>query len=272
MPWAQPETAARQQDDVIVLFIIAEADGRYTLHLSWMQKHTCVHVTNGLCPPAYGIMKEVLTLGSYFLPSLMPKVPSPSRARKRLQRNRRACDVTTRKYDAISLLRVTSVKSVDSLKQLVFDLGRRVRSIEDTVSRLPTSQSHLSDHSAGFGYGGSRDFEQYYQKYPISWSSVTRDVRWQILVKVWVLESTGSSTGSRPAASTAGGRTLNETKVDDITGTALHGRVQPPLVLYPHARTRCPPSTAKIVAQAARHTSSSNSPSAGSVLATITLV
>ncbi|KAJ7854453.1 hypothetical protein B0H13DRAFT_1903647 [Mycena leptocephala] len=106
----------------------------------------------------------------------------------------------------------------------------------------------------------------------ISWSSVTRDVRWQILVKVWVLESTGSSTGSRPAASTAGGRTLNETKVDDITGTALHGRVQPPLVLYPHARTRCPPSTAKIVAQAARHTSSSNSPSAGSVLATITLV
>ncbi|KAJ7854454.1 hypothetical protein B0H13DRAFT_1903648 [Mycena leptocephala] len=97
----------------------------------------------------------------------MPKVPSPSRARKRLQRNRRACDVTTRKYDAISLLRVTSVKSVDSLKQLVFDLGRRVRSIEDTVSRLPTSQSHLSDHSAGFGYGGSRDFEQYYQKYPV---------------------------------------------------------------------------------------------------------
>ncbi|KAJ7872999.1 hypothetical protein B0H13DRAFT_1895161 [Mycena leptocephala] len=90
----------------------------------------------------------------------MPKVPSPSRARK----------IFKRKYGAISLLRVISAKSVYSLKQLVFDLGRRVESIENAVSRLPTSRSHLSAHSAGFGYGGpggSWDLDQYYQNDPV---------------------------------------------------------------------------------------------------------
>ncbi|KAJ7798300.1 hypothetical protein B0H14DRAFT_2907086 [Mycena olivaceomarginata] len=64
---------------------------------------------------------------------------------------------------------VSNTQALDSLKQLVFDLGRRVQSIENAVSCLRTSH-HLLDHSAGFGYGGpggSSDFDQYYQNDPV---------------------------------------------------------------------------------------------------------
>ncbi|KAJ7922041.1 hypothetical protein B0H13DRAFT_1866111 [Mycena leptocephala] len=142
-----------------------------------------------------GSLAWKLTLGSYFIPSLMPKVPSRARKaclrchdkkircdlapscdqREECGRKKIKCtywDSNTRKrsspkkelqivqilrrwvfqnmWDALSKIEI-SVQT-DSLKQLVFDLGRRVQSIENAVSRLRTSH-HLSYHSAGLGWG-----------------------------------------------------------------------------------------------------------------------
>ncbi|KAJ7936438.1 hypothetical protein B0H13DRAFT_1853501 [Mycena leptocephala] len=104
----------------------------------------------------------------------MPKVPSRARKCEECGRKNIKCtyrDSNTRKRSSPKkeLQIVSNTQALDSLKQLVFDLGRRVQSIENAVSRLRTSH-HLSYHSAGFGYGGPggfSDFDQYYQNDPV---------------------------------------------------------------------------------------------------------